>query len=388
MGKSVLVLGAYGHVGRCIVPELVKMAGIDRVVATGRIKTKLESCFSGITASNLELRTLDVFDKLALQSSCQGMDLVINCVGPYAWRGSEITTDVITNGVNYIDFANEQSHYRRLQRIAIVAEQNGLVLVTGAGTSPGISTMLFQKGKEAIPAATTFEMFYASGRHPTREEGFGSVMGAIVETGFDPVAWIGGKPVKMPLGKEYRSVQLPAPYGACNMISFPTIDALIVPKMLGAETVNTFWSMGNIPFGLPTLIKLFKPHKREWAYEQFAKLVRSTMNRDYDRAVRDSLGIESIMLVTVSSASERWEATMTFPKGGGAAASYMALLAAKKVLSGRVKKAGLVTPGDGIATPTELIETMHESGWTGKLESKTTRPVSCSTRKSDEKIKS
>jgi short subunit dehydrogenase-like uncharacterized protein len=370
MAKSVLVLGAYGHVGRCIVPELVKMDCVGRIVAAGRKKAMLDACFSGIDANKLELQILDVFDKLAMRASCKGMDLVINCVGPYAWRGSEVTAEAIDQGVNYIDFANEQSHYRRLQEIGKIAEKNGLVLVTGVGTSPGVSTMLFQMGKEAIPGARTFEMFYASGRHPSREEGFGSVMGAIVETGFDPVAWVGGKHVKMPLGKEYRDVTLPKPYGACNMVSFPTIDALIVPKMLDAENVNAFWSMGKIPFGLPTLIKIFKPHKREWAYKQFSKLVRSTMDGDYERAIQKSLGIESMMLVTAASASERWEATMTFPLGGGAAASYMTLLAAKRVLQERLQKVGLVTPADGISTPAELIEHMHETGWNGTLETK------------------
>ncbi len=385
MAKSVLVLGAYGHVGRCIVPELVKMDGIGHLVAAGRKKATLDACFSGIDANKLELKTLDVFDKPALRASCKGMDIVINCVGPYAWRGYEVTAEVISQGSNYIDFANEQSHYRRLHEIGIDAEQNGLVLVTGVGTSPGVSTMLFQMGKEAVPGAMTFEMFYASGRHPTREEGFGSVMGAVLETGFEPVAWVGGKYVKMPLGKEYRNVTLPKPYGACKLVSFPTIDALIVPKMLGAETVNAFWAMGKVPFGLGTIVKILQPHRREWAFKQFANLVRSTMDSDYERAIRESLGIESMMLVAVASASERWEATMTFPKGGGAAASYMALLAAKRVISGGLKKVGLITPADSIVPPAKLIEGMRETGWTGTMESKVVRSVSSGSREGEKK---
>ncbi len=369
MAKGVLVLGAYGHVGRFIVPALARMGGIGRLVAAGRKKAMLETCFAGIAANNLELQTLDVFDKPALRASCKGMDLVINCVGPYAWRGSEVTAEAIDQGTNYIDFANEQSHYHRLQEIGKIAEQTGLVLITGVGTSPGVSTMLYQMGKEVIPGARTFEMFYASGRHATREEGFGSVMGAIVETGFEPVAWVGGKYVKMPLGREYRAVVLPKPYGACNMVSFPTVDALIVPKLLGAETVNAFWSMGKVPFGLGALVKILKPHKREWAYKQFAKLVRSTMDSDHERAIKNALGIESMLLVTVSGASERWESTMTFPQGGGEAASYMATLAAKRIIQGRLQKVGLVTPGDGIATPAELMEHMRETGWVGTIRS-------------------
>jgi hypothetical protein len=368
MAKNVLVLGAYGHVGPWIVSELVKMGCVGHLVATGRKKTMLDSRLAGIMSTKLEMQTLDAFDKPALRAACKGMDLVINCVGPYAWRGSEIAADVVGQGVNYVDFANEQSHYHRLLVIGGDAERNGLVLVTGAGTSPGVSTALFQMGKEVVPAARTFEMFYASGRHPSREEGFGSVMGAIVETGFDPVAWVGGKHVKMPLGKEYRNVTLPKPYGAHNMVSFPTIDAVIVPRMLDAETVNTFWSMGKVPFGLGILVKMFKPHKREWAYKQFAKLVHSTMDSDYDRVMKESLGVESMMLVRVAGAAEAWEATMTFPQGGGVAASYMAVLAAKRVLEESVRKAGLVTPADGIATPAELLKHMRETGWTGTLE--------------------
>ena len=168
MARNMLVLGAYGHVGTWIVPELVKLDCIGRLVATGRKKAMLDSRLAGIGSTKLEMQTLDAFDKPALRAACKGMDFFINCVGPYAWRGSEIAAEVVGQGVNYVDFANEQSHYHRLLVIGADAERNGLVLVTGAGTSPGVSTALFQMGKEAVPAARTFEMFYASGRHPSR----------------------------------------------------------------------------------------------------------------------------------------------------------------------------------------------------------------------------
>ena len=60
---------------------------------------------------------LDVTDSQALQTVCNEAQLIINCVGPYLKHGADIATATLAANASYIDFANEQSHYNRLQRL-------------------------------------------------------------------------------------------------------------------------------------------------------------------------------------------------------------------------------------------------------------------------------
>ena len=348
---------------------------IDTIIASGRNKDKLESIISGMVPDGyrekITTKSFDAFDSTILQDACKGVDLVINCMGPFTNDQGRVAAIVITNGTNYIDIANEQSQYRSLLKLDEEAKQKDVVLITGAGTSPGISTLLFMLGASKLQdPVVSMDMFYASGRHPTENEAFGSTMGALLEASIGSKALKDGNLVNVALGKKYRTTVMPGPFGKVKMVEFPTADALIMQAAFhdaALKNVGAFWAMGDIPFGLSTLLKLLKPHKRKWANDFFAGIVRSTMAAEFKKLQEQGIGTEAVMKVIVAGLNDddTWEATLTFPRGGGEAAHYIPLIYAGMIATGQFEKRGLVTPADGDIEPMMLQKYMNEHGWTG-----------------------
>jgi nucleoside-diphosphate-sugar epimerase len=73
MTSRVLVLGANGFIGRRVVVQLTRMAGVT-VVAAGR------SPIPANTSDNIETRVVDAADESALQNALIGVTGVVNCI--------------------------------------------------------------------------------------------------------------------------------------------------------------------------------------------------------------------------------------------------------------------------------------------------------------------
>lgn len=384
MSFSILLLGTYGHVGRQVVSGLAQLDCIDRIIAAGRNKEKLNAIVDAMVTSEnrdkIELKAFDAFDASLLQDACNDVDLVINAMGPFTNDLGRVARIVIEKRKHYIDIANEQSQYKRLLKLNDQAKEGDTALITGAGTSPGISTLLFMLGASKLQGKPAImDMYYAAGRHPTKDEAFGSVMGALLETSIGSLALKDGKLVKVNLGDEYRNIMMPEPFGSTKMLEFPTSDSLIMQAAFPSsplKDVRAFWAMGNVPFGLKTILKMLKPTKRRWGYNLVAKLVRSTMDVEFEKQTSEGIGLDAILKVVVSSIQEddRWEASISFPRGGGEAALYIPLIYAKLLATGQFDGCGVITPADGIIEPGRLVGFMKELNWTGNFVESTQDP--------------
>ncbi|MDQ1255987.1 MAG: hypothetical protein QG656_582, partial [Candidatus Hydrogenedentes bacterium] len=148
--KTVLLLGAYGLAGSAIAHGL--LAETDaRLLLTGRDAAKLSALANQLGSSRVETRILDAFDAPALRGVCDHADLAINAVGPYAAGGADIARTVVESGTSYIDFANEQVHYRRLESLDARARERGVMLLTAAGAVPGVSTLVALHAARQLP---------------------------------------------------------------------------------------------------------------------------------------------------------------------------------------------------------------------------------------------
>ncbi|MHC4493626.1 MAG: saccharopine dehydrogenase NADP-binding domain-containing protein, partial [Planctomycetota bacterium] len=177
---TVLVLGAYGLAGREIVAGLLAKTDL-RVIASGRNTQKLEALTQRLAHPRLSTRPLDAYDAEALAKACGDADVVINAVGPYTQGGAEIARTVLEAKCPYVDFANEQTHYRRLESLDALARRREVLLLTGAGLVPGLSTLIVLHAAEQLPDAQEVDVCYAQGRAPDEESGLGSALGGVVE---------------------------------------------------------------------------------------------------------------------------------------------------------------------------------------------------------------
>lgn len=356
--RPILVLGAYGLAGRAIVRGLLE-ATPHAIVAGGRNPARLAALARELPRDRLATRILDVADEPALREACRVAALVINAVGPYAERGADTARIVIESARPYIDCANEQIHYRRLQTLDALARTRDVLLVTAAGAVPGCSSLLAAHLLERFPEATRVDCYWAQFRHAYEDAGHASVMGGILETGHRPVALRDGRHVPVAVGRSVETVVLPAPFGTRRMLEVPTIDALTVPAHFPLRDLRTWFSMGDLPTWVLSVVRLLRPDRRRWAYRLVDGIVRRLGARDTARAIAAGLGPEALLVVTARAEREARTRHLLF-RDGAVATAVLPVRIARDCLAGRWSRRGLVTPLD-LLEPDEVLQGLGDA---------------------------
>jgi hypothetical protein len=185
------------------------------------------------------------------------------------------------------------------------------------------------------------------------------MLGGLLEAGFAPRTVEHGREVQVVLGRRRTVRMLPEPFGRIHLLGLPTIDALLLPKLLDLETFDTWWAMGNIPRGTATLVRLLAPHRRRWSYELLKRMLASFARSEYRQAVKAGHGPECLLLATAAGDAE-WTGWLRFP-GGGFATAILPVLLAQRILNDEPPKAGLQTATD-LVTPEELFAALAGLG--------------------------
>ena len=341
---EILVLGAYGLAGRTVIDGLVKLTD-KTVVAAGRDSQKLETVLSDVPKDRCRKLELDAGDPNALQKAIENINLVINTVGPYPIFGEQIAKAAIRNHTAYIDCANEQIHFRKLQQLDQSAKRNGIPIVTAAGAIPGLSTLLADKLLRQFPAAESVNITFAQFRHAYEGSGLGSIMSGVLDAVNLPSALIDGEHKPVVLGRSFRKFDLPAPFGKRNMLEVPTIDTLILSEKFRLQNLHTWFYLGEQPAWMFGLIRLLKPHKRQWAYELIKKVAHHTDSAEFEKAIKAGHGPEAMLHVEISNATDSKSGTVLL-KDGAIPMAYLPVIIAKNYLTGRTAHTGLGTPLD------------------------------------------
>lgn len=352
---TVLVLGAYGLAGRAIVEDLLSQTPL-RVVAAGRDLARLSKLPGH---ARLTTQALDVTDHSGLRRACEDASLVINAVGPFAQLGADTARVVIQSGRHYVDCANEQIHYRRLQALDGEARDRGLLLVTAAGAIPGWSTMLAAHLLERFPEATALDCCWAHLRLPDGETGVGSVMSGILEATQQSVALRAGAPTPVTVGRSRDVFDFPAPFGRRTVIEVPTIDALTIPERYPLQDLRTWFYFGELPSWLIGLIRFLRPDRRPPVY-RFVKWAVSRINAsETAKAIAAGVGPEGLLHVTARNGGRARVAYLVF-RDGARATSRLPALIARDLLAGRWTRSGLATPLD-LYGPDEILAQLGDS---------------------------
>lgn len=354
---TILLLGAYGLAGHTILKGLLDKTSL-RVLAAGRRRDRLASLAAGVTANRIELLELDAADRKALRRACEGVPLVINAIGPYAMHGAAIARTAIESGCGYLDCANEQIHYRRLQALDAEARRAGLPVVTAAGVVPGLSTLLAAKLLADLPGAVSLEFHFAQFQHACEQGGLGSIMGGVLDVGFRRVARCQGEDEPVRPGSSRQVVHFPPPFGRLRFLEIPTIDALTIPGRYPLRDLRTWFYLGEQPIWLFGLIRVLRPDKRPWAYRLIEIAARALNEKESRRARQRALPREALLAVTVRGEGPERTGLLVL-RDGAAPMATLPVRIARDWLAGKIRPAGLATPLD-IVTFDQLKEEIAE----------------------------
>lgn len=141
---KVLVVGGTGGMGQGVARDLIKQAQIQNVVLgdinvdPARVQEKLRA------SDKITLKMLDVNDHKGLVEAIRGVDVVVNCAGPFYKTAVAVAKAAVEAKVNYIDICDDYEAAEILFASDIdgKAKEAGITVLTGMGSDPGTNNVL------------------------------------------------------------------------------------------------------------------------------------------------------------------------------------------------------------------------------------------------------
>jgi hypothetical protein len=164
--KRIIVLGGYGAIGTHVCAEVSRLPYVDCVVA-GRSLSKARRVARQIAATPLQI---DAEDTNAVDGKLAGAFLVIDLAGSFQRRSPMVARYCASNGIHYVDLSDDRGYTAQLLKLDAQAKRSGSVLVTGAGSLPGLASILVDslRGQfssiEEIHAHVSFGAAHPHGR--------------------------------------------------------------------------------------------------------------------------------------------------------------------------------------------------------------------------------
>jgi len=147
---TILVYGAYGYTGELIAEEAVDR-GLDIVVA-GRNGTKTRGLGLRLGVKARVFGAEDAAENL------DGIDVVLNCAGPFVRTYEPIAEACLETGTHYLDITGEFPVFEALAERDRDAERAGVCLLPGSGFDVVPTDCLAGHLHDRLPAATDLRL--------------------------------------------------------------------------------------------------------------------------------------------------------------------------------------------------------------------------------------
>lgn len=139
----VLILGGYGVFGSRVA-RLLSKDGRLHVIVAGRRETRAQAlCLElerGDAAAEISPLAFDRQSDLPAVLSARNIDLVIDASGPFQDQDYRVPEACIARGVDYCDLADGREFVDGFDQLNDAAVAAGVVAVTGASTTPALSS--------------------------------------------------------------------------------------------------------------------------------------------------------------------------------------------------------------------------------------------------------
>jgi hypothetical protein len=136
--KRIIVLGGYGAIGTHVCAAVSRLPYVDCVVA-GRSLRKARRVARQLTATTLQI---DAEDAESLEGKLSGAFMVIDLAGSFQRRSPAVARYCAQNGIHYVDLSDDRAYTAQLLKLDAQARRGGSVVVTGAGSLPGLASIL------------------------------------------------------------------------------------------------------------------------------------------------------------------------------------------------------------------------------------------------------
>ncbi|KAI0965902.1 Saccharopine dehydrogenase-domain-containing protein [Xylaria arbuscula] len=127
---NLMIYGATGYTGR-IACQHANTLGL-RFILGGKSPDKLAALAAQLVVPYL---AFSIDDSRAIASALDGVEVLLNCAGPFGETAEPLIEACIENGVHYLDVSAELSTYQLAERLEEKAAKSGVMLLPGCGGS-------------------------------------------------------------------------------------------------------------------------------------------------------------------------------------------------------------------------------------------------------------
>lgn len=225
----IAVFGGYGVFGAHAARSLAA-AGL-RVRIAGRNGDRAERFADGLGAGH-EGIAADVNEPTACAKALAGVQIAVNCAGPFSTMSMALPEACLAAGVHYVDIADDRAWTLGLRARDDEFRERGLAAAVGCSSLPGISGALAVLAAERIPAVERARVtLFIGNRNP---KGEAAVRASVTQL---------GRSFRAPQGMlrglhGCEVVDLPSPFGRRAVYDWESPELDLFPAMFGVREVR------------------------------------------------------------------------------------------------------------------------------------------------------
>jgi saccharopine dehydrogenase (NAD+, L-lysine-forming) len=248
-----LVLGGAGGMGQGVGRDLIKQQQVTDVVLGDlypdpqRLAPKLRD------SEKVNLIKMDVNDHAAMVNTFKGVDVVINCAGPFYKTAVPVARAAVEAKVNYIDICDDYEGTEILFNSEIdgMAREAGITVLTGMGSDPGTNNVLVKWYADRLDSVDDIYLYWvvsiAELAGAAWDHSLHMTLGKIPQ-------YLNGELVHVEGGTEAVAEQFLEPLGICHVRYVGHPQPLTIPKYI-KEVKNVVIKGALIPLWVDELIK-------------------------------------------------------------------------------------------------------------------------------------
>lgn len=171
---KVLVVGGTGGFGATISRHL-DLEG-HRVVAVGRSKAPGIRLMGQNPRIQFVAADRETIDPVFIRS--RGIEAVVDASGPFQGRDVGLVRTAIFAGVHYVDISDDGSFIQSVEALSTEARAAGIVVVSGASSTPGLSGAVVAQCIDGMERVDTVDIAISASNQATFGE---AVLGAVMD---------------------------------------------------------------------------------------------------------------------------------------------------------------------------------------------------------------
>lgn len=263
---KIIVLGGAGDMGSRAVEALAKAEGVEQVTIADRnleVARQLSSKLH-VGKVKVDVKSVDANDHNGLVEAMRDYDVAASALGPFYLFEAKLVRAAIEAGVDYTSICDDWlAADEVINQFSEKAREKGVIVITGLGTSPGISNVGASYFAQQMDKLRRVDICVYM---PLNSGGGEAVIGHTLFIMSGKIAvWRNGKRIMVRACSEEQVLEFPR-FGSIKIWNMGHAEPITVPLFIpGIEEVNFFmgFGQGSNWFVLPAKLRLFGGKRRQ-----------------------------------------------------------------------------------------------------------------------------